>query len=425
MRTTLGILFTCLLAFGASAASFVHGPYSGAPSADSLAISWLSSERIAARVEYSLLSQYELSGAFSDSVDAPLIESGAASQTEHVVLQSLEPDAEYVYRVVLDGSGNDEEDVASALGHFVTEPPSGRTVSFAIVSDTQWQWEGDNRLAAVGNAVAADKTPFDFVLHAGDIVESPAAQYWDHWFASFGSMLLRAPFIPVLGNHEGNHRSYYDNFAHPPGGGKQDERWWALHWGDVVVVGLDTNVTRAADYIAQQEWVRQHLSGPEPHRIVMFHHPVYSSDAYHRDDYALDKIFHRIFADTGVDLVINGHAHSYERSERDGVTYVVAGGGGAVPSELADVLVDESAVAIEGYNFYLRVEASLEGLAVEAVSVAQATEDAFRLTDGHLLDSFNLPPDAPARAISTWLLVLMGLSGAAIVGFVLMRGLHR
>ncbi len=425
MRTTLGILFTCLLGFAASAASFVHGPYSGAPSANSIAISWLSSERIAARAEYSLLSDYEISGAFSYSVDAPLIESGSALQTEHVVLQSLKPDTEYVYRVVLDGSEGDERDVASALGHFVTEPPTGQTVSFAIVSDTQWQWEGDNRLAVVGNAVAADQTPFDFVLHAGDIVESPAAQYWDHWFASFGSMLLRAPFIPVLGNHERNHHSYYDGFAHPPGGGKQDERWWALHWGDVVVVGLDTNVTQATDYIAQQEWARQHLSGPEPHKIVMFHHPVYSSDAYHGNGYGLERIFRRIFVDTGVDLVINGHAHNYERIERDGITYLIVGGGGAVPRELADILVDGSRVATEGYNFYLRVEASLEGLAVEAVSVAQAEDDAFQLTDGHLLDSFKLPADAPALAISTWLLVLMGLLGAAIVGFLLIRGLHR
>jgi len=342
----------------------------------------------------------------------------------HVTLESLEADADYVYRVTLEAT---EGDVASPLGYFVTEPPVGTAIEFAILADSQWQWDGDNRLAAVGSAIAADEMAFDFILHAGDIVETPGSQIWDHWFDSFSTMLLRAPFIPVLGNHEKNHGSYYDHFVLPPGEGKRDERWWALHWGDVVVVGLDSNVRSASDYIAQQDWARLHLSGSEPHKFVMFHHPVFSSDAFHGSGYSYDVIYHPIFVETGVDIVINGHAHNYERLQVDGVTYLVVGGGGAVPRDLADTPVDGSILATEGYNFYLRVTAAPEGIAVETVSIAQASDETFELTDGHLLDAFVLPTHEQIVAEGARLnlmLILMGLLGVA-AAFLLLRAIDR
>ena len=387
MRTILGSAIVILVTFAAVAApTFVHGPYSGAPTQDSVVISWLASEVVPARVEYAVQSEYEASGLLASWVDVDPTDSDTA-QTEHVTLDSLDANTSFVYRVVL---GGDEANQVSSLGRFVTEPAPGETVRFAVLADTQWQWEGENRLAAVSTAIAADEMPFDFILHAGDLVETPASTYWDHWFAAFAPMLLNAPFIPVLGNHERNHRTYYDHFNFPPGDGKYDERWWALHWGDVAIVGLDTDITRADHYIAQQDWARSHLSGTEPHKIVMFHYPVFSSDAYHGNGYSLDAIFHPIFVETGVDLVINGHAHNYERIVRDGITYLVVGGGGAVPRALAVDHVEGSQVAIEGYNFYLRVAAEPEGIFVDTISVAQATDDVFTLTDGHLLDSFRV-----------------------------------
>jgi len=425
MRTVLGILLALIIGVGAiAAAPFVHGPYSGAPTESSITISWLSSQPSAARIEYERVDDYATTGSFSNQLGVALPEDGKLD-TLHIALESLSSNTDYVYQVTLE---TPEGDVSSPLGYFVTEPPVGASVEFAILSDSQWQWEGENRLEPIGEAIAADDFPFDFILHAGDIVETPGSQIWNHWFQSFGDMLLRAPFLPVLGNHESGNRSYYDNFVHPPGDGKKNERWWAFHWGDVVVVGLDTDVTKAADYIAQQDWARLHLSGSEPHKIVVFHYPVYSSDAYHGSGYSLDVIFHPIFVETGVDLVINGHAHNYERLQSDGITYLVVGGGGAVPRGLADVHVPQSVFAVEGYNFYVRVIATPEGIAVETVSVAKAADESFELTDGHLLDAFLLPTHPPAASTETrasWLLLLVGLLGAAAAALLLLRGLNR
>ncbi|MCK5585644.1 metallophosphoesterase, partial [Candidatus Bipolaricaulota bacterium] len=343
MRTVLGILISGIFAFSATATSFVHGPYSGAPSEDSVTISWESDTALSARIEYGSLEYFADHQQFQHSIEIEPLEEGL-SDTQHVALEGLLVTDQYVYRVVLiDG----ETEYASEVGAFCTAPAPGTAIGFIVLSDTQQQLEGVNRLELVGNAVAADSINFDFILHAGDIVESPSSFYWDDWFASFGAMLARAPFIPVPGNHEKNHRSYYENFELPPGAGKNDERWWALHWGDVVVVGIDTNVRSATDIRAQQDWAREHLGGDEPHKFVIFHHPVFTSDAEYGTTFFLDSIYHPIFVEMNVDIVFNGHSHHYERIDREGVTYMVVGGGGATPRQTRPDHIEGSDVSVE------------------------------------------------------------------------------
>jgi predicted phosphodiesterase len=405
------------------ASPFLHGPYSGAPTEDSIAISWSASAPLSGRIEYGPRTRYESGGDLSESVDVAAPD-GDPPQTVHVLLEDLHPQTEYVYRVVLvDG----DAEAVSPAGSFRTRPNRGEPVAFAVLADSQWQWEGINRLEWIADEITADSTPFDFILHAGDVVESPASTYWDHWFSSFDDMLLRAPFLPVLGNHERNDRSYYETFVLPPGGGHLDERWWAFHWGDVVVVGLDTNVRKAFDIIAQQDWAREHLAGSELHKFVIFHHPVFSSDAYHGSGYGYDLIYHPIFVETGVDVVFNGHAHNYERIEQDGVTYLVVGGGGATPRELAEERVSNSVVAVEGHYFYARVNTSSDEISVDVVSVAREWNGPVTPTPDRLLDTFVLPVREPKElsvAVFPWLLLAAGLAGTVIT-WLLIRTLAR
>ncbi len=381
-----------------AAVPFAHGPYSGAPSATSIVISWVLSFPSPAELEVAPIDA-TTTEAFPRILDVPAASGDSHGQVD-VLVDGLEPATAYVYRVVIQSG---PETAASPIGRFETAPLPGRSVTFAVLSDTQWQWEGTNRLAVIGDAIAFDSARsggFDFVLHAGDLVETPNAFYWDPWFTSFESMLLAAPFIPVLGNHEKNSVSYYNAFAHPSGGGQNNERWWALHWGDVVVVGLDTSVDRADRILEQQTYARAELAGPERWKFVIFHHPVYSSDAYHGSGYGYETIYHPIFVEAGVDIVFNGHAHNYERIEKDGVTYLVLGGGGAVPRGLAPTRVEGSVVAIENHNFYARVSAAPNEISVDIVSVAEATETTFVPTPGVLLDSFTLAATGDQSASS-------------------------
>jgi len=385
------VLSTCTVTLGAE--PFERGPYSGAPSADSVVISWVVSPSLPAKLEVSPVAADAPQTAFPRVIDIAAPGEDADGQVD-ILVDGLAPATAYVYRVIVQ-SGS--EIATSPIGRFETAPAPGQTVTFAVLSDTQWQWEGANRLAVIGDAVAFDAARsggFDFILHAGDLVETPNSAYWEPWFDSFETMLLAAPFVPVLGNHEKNSVSYYKAFAHPPGAGQGDERWWGLHWGDVVVVGLDTSVTRADRILEQQAYARAELFGPERWKFVIFHHPIYSSDAYHGSGYGYELIYHPIFVEAGVDIVFNGHAHNYERIEKDGIVYLVLGGGGAVPRELAPTRVEGSIVAIENHNFYARVAATKDSVSVDIVSVAEATETTFTPTSSKLLDSFVLAASA-------------------------------
>ncbi len=416
-RTLISVLLTLFAGCTVYSSTFVHGPYSGAPCGDSITISWESDSPISARVEYGPRAEFDASGTLSEIL-LVLAPGEDANPTTHVELDELEAGADYAYRVVL---GEGEAKLTSDVGLFCTAPAPGTPVSFAVLADTQWQSEGTNRLELVGNAIAADPAPFDFILHAGDVVESPSSYYWDHWFSSFDEMLLKAPFVPVLGNHEKNHGSYYEAFSLPPGAGKNDEQWWALHWGDVVVVGLDTNVRRATEMRAQQDWARAHLSGPEPHKFVIFHHPVFTSDAYHGTGTFLDRIYHPIFVETGVDVVFNGHSHHYEHIGRDGVTYLVVGGGGATPRQTRPDHIQGSDVSAEGHFFYARVSTSSDRIHVETVSVAELLPDGSVAETGELLDAFALPEEAREGLMIALWAVLAAVFGTGVAVWLLLR----
>ena len=103
--------------------------------------------------------------------------------------------------------------------------------------------------------------------------------------------------------------------------------WYRKTVGDADIVVLDSN---RIDDQEQLEWLKSTL--PEltsAWQIVVFHHPAYSC-AHH--DSTPEVVVHWVplLEDAGVDLVLNGHDHNYQRFAAEGGTnYVVTGGGGA------------------------------------------------------------------------------------------------
>ena len=425
LRWLATALILLAVAAPVGAAEFVHGPYSCAPSSDSVVISWLTEDVVPARIEFDLRDVYHVSQSFSQTVDVAPFEPDPLHETTHATLKGLEPSANYVYRVVLIQT---DSEVVSPVGAFSTAANPGEPVDFVVFADTQQQVDEQqepdaiNRLALVDAGIAGDPTNFNFMLHGGDVVESPSSYYWDDWFDSFAATLRRTAFIPVLGNHEKNHRSYYDAFELPPGAGKEDERWWALHWGDVVVVGLDTNVTKANEFREQQAWAREHLSGPEPHKFVIFHHPVFTSDAFHTSGMFLDQIYHPIFVEMNVDIVFNGHSHHYEHIVRDGVTYMVVGGGGATPRVTRPEHIQGSDVSVEGRYFYTRVNTYPGGIHVETIAVGRENADGTCAEVTELLDAFTLgeKQGAPAASWISWVAVAAAVA-LAIAAILILR----
>jgi hypothetical protein len=116
---------------------------------------------------------------------------------------------------------------------------------------------------------------------------------------------------------------------------------------------------------AQRAWLEADLAATDrPWTIVFLHRPPYSSTGSKRSD-AIQADLAPLFAEAGVDLVLAGHAHSYERTVPiDGVTYIVTGGGGA---SIRGVDASDISAAVAETHHFVRIDATPEALAITAI----------------------------------------------------------
>lgn len=252
-----------------------------------------------------------------------------------VTLNGLKPESHYVYKVEsVDSQGKKLE---SKLLTFRTAPAGDRAIRFTIVGDTQDQPHINKRIAEH----MWNERP-DFFMIVGDLVGTGANK--KHWtqdfFGSMRPLFDRVPLVPVIGNHEGDARLYYDYMSVP-----DPEYWYRFTYGpaEFFVVDSNRNVAPGSD---QYKWLDAALASSKAKwKFVAHHHPPYSSD---EDDYgnlwegqsARGDIRLRglvqLYEKHKVDVVWNGHIHSYERTwpllagqaSENGPVYVVCGGGG-------------------------------------------------------------------------------------------------
>ena len=242
---------------------------------------------------------------------------------------------------------------------------------FLAVGDTG---SGNANQFAVARQMAAvqKRKPVDLVVMAGDNIynDGDMALVEPRFRQPYAELLAAGvPFYAVLGNHDirtgnGDEQLAYRGFG-------MKGRYYTVRRGLVEFFMLDTNVN--ADWQRQISWLRTVLAhSTAPWKVVVGHHPIYSSGFYGNDPELAAKLT-PVMRRYGVQLYIDGHEHDYERSVPiDGIVYLVVGGGGA---SLRPVIpTSQSARAISLYSF-----AELE-----------ATADALRLKawdkDGRLID---------------------------------------
>ena len=225
-------------------------------------------------------------------------------------------------------------------------PPT--SIRWLATADTG---SGDSRQRAVaGQMVKVHQSrPVDLVLMAGDNIypDGNLDRVEATFLRPYRALLdAKVPFHAVLGNHDIRTANGDPQVAYPPFGMKG--RWYALRRGPVEFFLLDTNMN--ARWQHQLPWLRRTLAASTaPWKVVVGHHPIYSSGFYGDDPAAIARLT-PLFRQYGVQLYINGHEHHYERSRViEGTTYLVVGGGGA---SLRAVVPDEhSAKALSRYSF--------------------------------------------------------------------------
>jgi Calcineurin-like phosphoesterase/Purple acid Phosphatase, N-terminal domain len=323
---------------------------------------------------------------------------GEAKQTIHddtpvkhheVKITGLSPNTRYYYSV---GSPGKKLAGGDSGHYFQTNPEPGTIKKFRawILGDSG---DGSLRQAAVRDSMLAYTSthPPEIFLHLGDIAyySGTPDEFTSRFFYAYPQILRNTTCWPTMGNHEGvtsdsglQTGPYYTAYVLPKGGEagglpSGTEAYYSFDYANVHFIVLDSHDSPRDPAGAMLTWLKADLSSTNQEWIVAYwHHPPYSKGNHDSDlEWQLVEMRQNalpILEAGGVDLVMSGHSHLYERSylidgaygtpttanghivnggdgrplgtgpykksvgnvAHEGAVYVVAGHGGAFPSGL-------------------------------------------------------------------------------------------
>lgn len=160
-----------------------------------------------------------------------------------------------------------------------------------------------------------------FMIHAGDLINTAESDAeWGEWFGAGAWLNAMVPSIVVPGNHEqakldgGSRRlshHWRPQFALPENGpAGLEETCYTLVYQNMRIIGLDSNRMQAE----QVAWLDQVLTeNKSPWVVCTFHHPMFSTGK-DRDNAELRALWKPVLDKHRVDLVLQGHDHTYGRT---------------------------------------------------------------------------------------------------------------
>ena len=237
------------------------------------------------------------------------------SKFHTVNFTDLKPDTKYLYRV---GDGANW----SEWFEFETASNKAEPFSFVYVGDAQNDIK--EHWSRVIRQAYSDLPDADFIIHAGDLINhGDADEQWGEWHEAGGWINGMVPSIPAAGNHEyakivkgapsGLTEYWNAQFALPENGPAQfKENVYYTDYQGMRIIALDTNL-RGANLDKQIEWLDQVLTNnPNKWTTITFHHPIFSNTPGRNNQEVRDKML-PIIEKHKVDLVLQGHDHSYAR----------------------------------------------------------------------------------------------------------------
>jgi predicted phosphodiesterase len=205
-------------------------------------------------------------------------------------------------------------------------PMKDGSVKFAVMGDTG---SGTAQQRDVGAMMMKyhELFPFEFVLMMGDnLYGGEAPQDFEKKFAEPYKALLdqKVKFYATLGNHDQALQVNYANFN------MNGKEYYRFTKGKIAFYSLNSNYMDKK----QVQWLEDELGRETAEwKVMFFHHPPYSSAKKHGSDGQLREVVEPIFLKYGVDVVLTGHDHVYERMKpQKGIYYFVSGAGGKLRS---------------------------------------------------------------------------------------------
>jgi hypothetical protein len=223
----------------------------------------------------------------------------------------------------------------------LTLPLKDGSLRFAVIGDTG---TGTDKQRQLADKMVQYRTafPFEFVLMMGDnLYGSETAQDFASKFSDVYKPLLdqNVKFYAALGNHDLPIQINYENFN------MNGKEYYRLKKGNVAFYALNSNYMDKK----QVKWLEDELvKDTSEWKVAFMHHPPYSSGGKHGSDKQLREVVEPIFVKYGVNVVLTGHDHFYERVKpQKGIYYFVSGAGGKLRS--GDIK-DNSTLTEKGYD---------------------------------------------------------------------------
>jgi predicted MPP superfamily phosphohydrolase len=255
----------------------------------------------------------------------------------------------------------------------VTLPQAKGSVRFAVIGDSgtgeKLQYETADRLW-----LARQQFPFDFVLMMGDnIYGSKTPRDFLRKFELPYKALLdqKVSFYASLGNHDVPEEQQYKPFN------MNGQRYYSFKKGNVRFFALDSNYMDPD----QLKWLTEQLQNSNDEwKIAFFHHPLYSSAAAHGSSLELRGILEPLFEKYGVQVVLSGHDHVYERmTPQKGISYFTEGSSGQL--RRGDIRgAGFTAKSFDTDCAFMLVEIAQDELYFQTVSRTGETVDAGKVT---------------------------------------------
>ena len=318
----LALAVVGLAAASASAQTITRGPYLQSVSPTAITIRWRTSTATASRVDLGATP-----GGYSMTFGDPVL------TTEHEVrVTGLQPGHGYAYGVGQPAGLISQPD---ATYRFTTAPPSGSTapVRAWVIGDSGENTTNSHNVRDRFEAWSGSHPP-DLWLMLGDNAYSSGtdSDYQTGCFDLYPMEMRKWPLFPTRGNHDalssGPNNDYLDFFTLPSAGqcggvASGSESYYSYDWGNVHFICLDSEGSDLSLGGPMVMWLRQDLAATNGAWVVVyFHHPPYSHGSHNSDSISdsSGKLWYMrtnivpILDSTGVDLVLSGHSHSYERS---------------------------------------------------------------------------------------------------------------
>jgi acid phosphatase type 7 len=308
---------------------------------------------------------------------------GEQFQQFHARADGLEPSTEYCYGVEVDGVV-----LASGLRFHTAPVHPDAPVRFTALGDFG---SGNESQLAVRDAMDPYIPETDLWLTLGDNAYGDGlySEVHERVFGPHQRHLMQVPAFLTAGNHDwrdGDLNPFLDNWFLP-----DEESYWSLDYGPVHFIGLDSEVG-ALDLSDDNmiDWLRADLEANQDARwtVALWHHPIITGHPDRSGNVPMIGRVIPVLQEFGVDLVLTGHDHFYERfvplrfdgfkvfEDPEGFDYIISGAGGNTLYELNDHPLD---VVGERRFHFMYIEADRERIHVRAIA-----------EDGDVIDDFEI-----------------------------------